>query len=375
MDHDVPGLAAELSYQFMFATFPFVIFLAALAGFISRWLGIDDPSGRIIESLGRELPADLVGPIKDQLEAVLAHTDPQLLSLGAVLALWASVGGMNTLMKAMNRAHSVPESRSLPVRLAVSVTLTVTLGAAIVVSFVAVVGGTLATHHVIEAVGLGGIWPALALLRWPISFFLLVAAVATLLRYAPSVRTPWRWVGIAAVAFAIVWLAVTYTFGLYVAQFASFDATYGALAAAVVLMLWFYLSSFILVCAAEVAALLVRRAIPVATEFCLPAHLERLDSRRRGEPASALNGEGRSARHHRSRPGVAERQEGRGAGPFQRPVDRRLPCPLVRRRDRRRRRRGECAWSRPDTVTSTWAGPLSSESRVRPSAGSSPGSW
>ena len=270
MDHDVPGLAAELSYQFMFATFPFVIFLAALAGFISRWLGIDDPSGRIIESLGRELPADLVGPIKDQLEAVLAHTDPQLLSLGAVLALWASVGGMNTLMKAMNRAHSVPESRSLPVRLAVSVTLTVTLGAAIVVSFVAVVGGTLATHHVIEAVGLGGIWPALALLRWPISFFLLVAAVATLLRYAPSVRTPWRWVGLAAVAFAIVWLAVTYTFGLYVAQFASFDATYGALAAAVVLMLWFYLSSFILVCAAEVAALLGRRAIPDATKSASP---------------------------------------------------------------------------------------------------------
>jgi membrane protein len=57
---------------------------------------------------------------------------------------------------------------------------------------------------------------------------------------------------------------------LYVAQFASFDATYGALAAAVVLMLWFYLSSFILVCAAEVAALLVRRAIPDATESASP---------------------------------------------------------------------------------------------------------
>lgn len=262
VDHDVPGLAAELAYRFMFATFPFVIFIAALAGFIANWLGIHDLSGRIIDSIGRELPADLVGPIKAQLEAVLAHTDPQLLSLGAVLALYAAAGGTNTLMKAMNRAYSVPESRSLPLRIALAVLLTVLAGAAIVVSFVVIVGGTVATKRVIDEIGLGGIWSTLSLLRWPAAFALLVAAVAALLRYAPSVRTPWRWSAVSAVAFAVVWLVVTYAFGVYVARFATFDATYGALASAVVLMLWFYLSSFILLCAAELAALLIRLGVP-----------------------------------------------------------------------------------------------------------------
>ncbi|HEY5474425.1 MAG TPA: YhjD/YihY/BrkB family envelope integrity protein, partial [Candidatus Limnocylindrales bacterium] len=80
LDHDVPGLAAELAYRFMFATFPFAIFVVALSGFMAGWLGIADPSSRIIGAIGNSLPADLIGPVKDQLEHALAETEPQLLS-------------------------------------------------------------------------------------------------------------------------------------------------------------------------------------------------------------------------------------------------------------------------------------------------------
>ena len=94
------------------------------------------------------------------------------------------------------------------------------------------------------------------------SFGLLVLAVAALLRFAPDFRTPWRWVTPAAMTFAVVWLVVTYAFGLFVAQFTRYDATYGALAGVIVLMLWFYLTAFVLVCAAELAALPVRIRAP-----------------------------------------------------------------------------------------------------------------
>ena len=102
----------------------------------------------------------------------------------------------------------------------------------------------------------------MTLLRWPASFALLVAAVVALLRYAPAVRTPWRWAAGAAMVFALVWLAATYAFGIYVSRFASYDATYGYLAGVIVLMLWFYLSAFVLLCAAELAALLVQPRSP-----------------------------------------------------------------------------------------------------------------
>ena len=256
LDHDVPGLAAELAYRFMFATFPFAIFVVALSGFMAGWLGIADPSSRIIGVIGNSLPSDLIGPVKDQLEQALAETQPQLLSVGAVVTLYAATGGMDTLMKAMNRAYGVPERRPLVVRMALAALLTVLGGVAVVVSFVAVVGGTLVTQRLIDGIGLGHVWPALSLLRWPMTLVLLVAAVTALLRYAPNFRTPWRPAAIAATVFAVVWLAVTYGFGLYVARFASYGATYGALAGVIVLMLWFYLTAFVLLCAAELAALL-----------------------------------------------------------------------------------------------------------------------
>lgn len=258
LDHDVAGISAELAYRIMFATFPFAIFLVALSGFIASWLGIDDPSSRIIGALGKDLPANLVGPVQTQLEAVLAHTQPELLSAGALLTFYAAAVGMSSLMKAMNRAYSMPETRSFVLRIVIAAVLTVLGGVAIVLSFAAVVGGTLMTHRLIDQTGLHDVWPWLALLRWPVSFALLVLAVTALLRFAPDFRTPWRWAGLAAVAFAVVWLTVTYVFGLYVAHFAAYDATYGALAGIVVLMLWFYLSAFVLVCAAELAALLVQ---------------------------------------------------------------------------------------------------------------------
>ena len=262
LDDDVPGLAAELAYRFMFATFPFAIFVVALSGFMASWLGMANPGDRIIGAIGNSLPPDLIGSVTAQLDVLLAHTEPQLLSVGALVTLYAAVGGINTLMKAMNRAYGVPETRPLLRRMALAALLTVLGGVAVVVSFVAVVGGTLASERLIDEIGLSGVWPALSLLRWPAAFLLLVAAVAALLRYAPNLRTPWRSAATAATAFAVAWLVVTYAFGLYVAHFATYDATYGALGSVIVLMLWFYLTAFVLLCAAELAALLVRFRSP-----------------------------------------------------------------------------------------------------------------
>jgi membrane protein len=262
LNDDVPGLAAELAYRFMFATFPFAIFVVAMSGFIASWFGTASPSDQIIKAIGSSLPSDLVGPVKAQLEAALAHTEPQLLSIGALVTLYAATGSVNTLTKAMNRAYDVRETRPLLLRMGLAVLLTILGGVAIVVSFVAIVGGTLATQRLIDQVGLTAVWPTISLLRWPAAFLLLVTAVAALLRYAPDFRTPWRWAACAAMAFAVVWLVVTYGFGLYVARFARYDATYGALAGIIVLMLWFYLTGFVLLCAAELAALLVRLRSP-----------------------------------------------------------------------------------------------------------------
>jgi membrane protein len=196
------------------------------------------------------------------LTAVLVNTHAELLSVGAVITIYGAATGMSSLMKAMNRAYGIRETRRLVLRLGMAVALTVVGGIAAAISFAAIVGGTLITHRLVDHAGLREVWPWIALVRWPVSFVLLVIAVAAVLRFAPDFRTPWRWAALAATVFALVWLVVTYAFGIYVAHFASYAATYGALAGVIVLMLWYYLTAFVLVCAAEFGALLVRLRAP-----------------------------------------------------------------------------------------------------------------
>ncbi len=155
-----------------------------------------------------------------QLRDVLANTQPQLLSLGGLLALVAATAGTSSMTKAMNRAYEVHDQRPLVQRIVLAAALTVIAGVAIVTAFVVVVGGTLATHNFIDQAGLGQVWPWMTLLRWPAAFALLVLAVTVLLRFTPDFRTPWRWAAVAATAFAVVWLGATYAFAVYVARYA-----------------------------------------------------------------------------------------------------------------------------------------------------------
>lgn len=264
---DVPGLAAEITYRFMFATFPFLLFLAALSGFLASATGVADPVGQVIGLMGRTLPADLAGPVRRFLASVLLHREPELLSVGAVLTLYSAAGAVGSLMKAMNRAMGLTETRSILRRIGLAVALTFLGGLAVLVAVVAVVGGMLATQQLIEHVGLGRIWPVVSLLRWPLVFLLLVGAGAAVLRLAPSVRPPWRWCIAAAAVAATGWLVVTFGLGIYVARSAGFDSTYGVLAAVIVLMFWYYLSAMALLLAVE---LMVTLAGVYRTDYLHP---------------------------------------------------------------------------------------------------------
>ncbi len=265
--HDTTGLAAELAFRFMFATFPFVLFIAALGAFLAQGLGVADPTARIVAALGNNIPSDLVGPLRTQLDRVLAHTEPALLSVGALLTLYSATGGINAVIKTMNRAFGVTEGRPMLRRIAVAMALTVLGGVGIVISATAIIGGTLVTADLADQVGIGDtMWSVLTFVRWPVAFAILLVAVGALFRYASIVRPPWRWTITGAAAFAVSWLVVTFGFGLYVSRLGHFDATYGALGGVIVLMLWYYLSGILLVWAAELTALLAGHFDPESLE-------------------------------------------------------------------------------------------------------------
>ena len=255
-EHDVAGLGAELAYRFLFAIFPFGLFVAALAGFVADWVGFDNLTDNILASLGDNLPAGIADVIRPELQRVIEMTQPGLLSLGAIGALWAATGGINALMKGMNRAFGVEESRALPARIAMAIGLTVLGAVGVIGAFVTVVGGALVTQELADRLGLGGqAWGLIQLLRWPFVVALLVVAVGLLYRFAPNIRASWRWVFAGAAVFTVGWLGATIAFAIYLANFANYGATYGSLGGVIALMLWLYLTAVLLVTGAELVAL------------------------------------------------------------------------------------------------------------------------
>jgi len=260
---DVTGLAAELAYRFLFAIFPFGIFVAALTAFVAAAIGMADPTGQILGALGDNLPRDIAAGIKPQLEAVIGTTRPGLLTFGAIAALWAATGGTNALIKAMNRAYEVEETRPLIPRSALAIGLTLLASVGLLVAFVTIVGASLLTTQVVETLRLDPTLVSLiGFVRWPIVFVFLSIAVGVLYRLAPNFRAPWRWCFAGGAIFSLGWLVVTGVFALYVANFANYANTYGALGGVIVLMLWLYLSALVLVAAAALVAAALKELEP-----------------------------------------------------------------------------------------------------------------
>jgi hypothetical protein len=92
------------------------------------------------------------------------------------------------------------------------------------------------------------------LARWPVTVVALMAATAVAYWAAPNIDLPFKWITPGAVLFTLAWLVTTAVFGFYVSRFASYDATYGTLGGVVVLLLWFYITAFVLLAGAELNA-------------------------------------------------------------------------------------------------------------------------
>ncbi len=264
---DVSGLAAELAYRFFLSLFPFFIFLAALGSFIARLLGIENPTDKVMELLGQSVPADASSVLRRQLDHVINNRNVGLLSLGIIGAIWAASSGFGTLMKGFNRSYEVSETRTLWQRYSLRLGFTLLAGVAIILAFLLLFVGELYGFKIADKIGLGS---ELALLlfiaRWPVVIALILFAMAFLYWAAPNAELPFKLITPGAVLFTAFWLAGTYLFGLYVANFGSYNATYGALGGIVVLLIWFYWTAFLMLLGAEVNAGLARWMEPEALE-------------------------------------------------------------------------------------------------------------
>jgi membrane protein len=258
---DVLGMSAELSFRWLLAIFPLAIMTAAIAGFAADAIGVEDPTQELIDAAGSQLPPAAAETLRPQLDRVLTNRDGGLLSLGLVLTVYAASAGMRALIKGFNRAYRVEETRPMWRQIPVAIGLTLLTGTSVVVAFIVMVVGEVAATDIASAVGLEQeAATTIELLRFPVVMLALGLASAFLYWAAPARHPRLRWVIPGVLLFVPGWLVATWGFSLYVANFSSYDDTYGTLAGVIILLLWFYLTFLILLLGAQLNAAFERAA-------------------------------------------------------------------------------------------------------------------
>ncbi len=242
--------AAALSYYFIFALFPMLIFLTALVGLIPHARLLDP----LIEYLTSSLPDDAASVLTRTLAEVLRGAHGGLLSVGAVAALWAASNGMGSIMTALNAVYDVADSRPWWHQRLLAVFLTLVFAAFILTALILLVLAPEISEGLARRAGLGQLFTVTwNVLRWPAAVALALIGVGLVYHLAPAARRRWYWVTPGSVV-AIGLLLVSAGLRLYVARFADYNITYGSIGGAILLMLWLYFTGLVLLIGAEVDA-------------------------------------------------------------------------------------------------------------------------
>ncbi len=262
---EVLVLAAAMAYHFIFALFPFAIFLAALTGFVGRFIGEDQLFQYILNYLETALPDTTVEAIRGPLEQVTNAQNGGALSLGVLLALVSASNGVVTVMQAFNRAYGIEETRNIVVKRLVALGLTLVLSLLLVSGFILLIFGGDIGAWLAGRFGFGGAFAAVwNVLRIPLVLVGISLGLAILYWKGPHVDQQFEWITPGSVLATLLWFLATVAFGFYVQSFAaeSFRNTYGAVSGLILFLFYLYLTSVVILLGAELNAETTKRYDP-----------------------------------------------------------------------------------------------------------------
>lgn len=248
---DCLGLAAQLAYFFFLALFPAVLFLLALASFFPLTTFIDD----IVRTLRPIAPAEMLGFLEEQLRRLSNADSGGILTIGILGAIWSSSAAVVAIIGSLNKAYDIEEGRPWwKVRLT-AIGLTLALAFFLLASFTLIIAGPTLAEYLASSLGAGAVFEwSWKILQWPLAFLLVSTAISLVYHFAPDAEQDWVWITPGAVIGTLLWVLISLALKLYVANFADYNATYGAVAGVMVLMLWFYLSGLAILVGAELNA-------------------------------------------------------------------------------------------------------------------------
>lgn len=311
VDDECTDLAAALTYYAVLAIFPAMLALVSLLSLTGRAQQSVDTALEVLRPLVSD---QMISTIRPTLESLAgAQTAGLALIIGLAGALWSASGYVGAFSRAMNKVYEIREGRPFwklrPIMLVITLFALVLAAVALVIL---VVSGPVA-ESVGSVIGAGSlavtVW---GIAKWPVLALVMVMVVAMLYYATPNIKQPkFRWISIGAGVALLVWVVASLAFSVYVANFSSYNATYGSLGGVIVALLWLWLSNIALLFGAEIDSELERgrelqAGIPAEEEIQLPVRDTRniTKAEKREEQDVARGRELRKAAEH-ERPGTA----------------------------------------------------------------------
>ncbi|MNC03819.1 hypothetical protein D3C75_512430 [compost metagenome] len=255
---DVQGISAQLTYYLILSLFPFLIFIMTLIGYAH--IPLEDK----IQQLEGIMPAEAYSIIEEILQDVSEGRSQTLLSFGMLATLWAASKGVNAIIKGLNRAYDIDESRAFWKIRGIAFLATLSIGLVVLLSILLLVFGSwLKTQVFLVAdlpYGLNKLWD---LLQYAVPLFVMFVVFTLLYWIAPSRRLRLKEVMPGALFSTLGWIITSVLFSVYVNQFSDFTKTYGSLGGVMILLIWLYISSIIILVGGEINAILLNRKITV----------------------------------------------------------------------------------------------------------------
>ena len=268
---DLLTRAAALSYYFLLALFPLLLFLTAMLGYFAE--AGSELRKNLLSYLSRVVPHSASELIYTTVNEISKDADGGKLSFGLLAALWFASYGMGAISETLNAAYRVKESRPWWRTRLTAVSLTIALAVLIISALALVLYGGEIGEGVANRFGLGEFFMrAWNVLQWPIVLAFVLFAFALIYYFAPDLHHQrWYWITPGSAMGVALWLLVSFCFRVYLRYFNTYNVTYGSLGAVIILMLWFYLTAAAILVGGKVNAEIEHAAAEVgAAEAKLP---------------------------------------------------------------------------------------------------------
>jgi len=250
--HEVPSLAAQLAYYLLLSMFPFLLFLISLAGHMPV------TGEHVIDELGRILPDNTFETIRQILAEITTGRNTAF-SFSLVTSLWAASKGVNALIRGLNKAYDINESRPFWKTRVISVLYTLGLAILLIITMVFIVLGKPIGDYISDTFGLpprffNTVWNWI---RHVTPVLAMIITLAALYYFIPDKRLSLRTTFPGAVFTTVVWMVLSVAFSFYVNNFSSYSKVYGSIGGIIVLLIWLYWISMIILIGGEINAALV----------------------------------------------------------------------------------------------------------------------